>query len=220
MQLIAKNTNDNTKRSTNTWLRRYQKWAEERGFESNIARVPKLELDGILQQFYAELIKSDGQEYEPESLKVMQAALDQHLCEEGCSYIILKDAEFSNSRKVLNGKAIVLQENGKGKRPRKSDALTDNEEELLWSCGVLGTSNPTSLNYTVFLLFSQHLGTQGRQEHHQIRIEDLKSLRDATTGHISHVEWVEGPTKTRQGGLKKRPRPVVQIKLMRTGAWT
>ena len=41
-------------------------------------------------------------------------------------------------------------------------------------------------------------------------------MRDATTGHISHVEWVEGPTKTRQGGLHKRPRPVVQ-KLMRTG---
>ena len=69
LQLIAKNTNDNTKRSTNTWLRCYQKWAEERGFESNIAGVPKLELDGILQQFYAELIKSDGQEYEPESLR-------------------------------------------------------------------------------------------------------------------------------------------------------
>jgi len=82
---------------------------------------------------------------------------------------------------------------------------------------VLGTSNPTSLNYTVFLLFSQHLGTRGRQEHHQICIEDLKAVRDATTDHISHVEWVEGPTKTRQeSGLNKRPRPVVQ-KLMHTG---
>ena len=109
----------------------------------------------------------------------------------------------------------MLQENGKGKRPRKADALTENEEELLWSCGVLKTSNPTSLNYTVFLLFSQHFATQGRQEHHQLRIEDLKAVRDATTGHISNVEWVEGPTKTRQGGFHKRPRPVVQ-KLMRT----
>ena len=88
----------------------------------------------------------------------MQAALDRHLREEGCSYSILKDAEFSSSRKVLNNKAIVLQENGKGQRPRKADALTENEEERLWQCGVLGTSNPTSLNYTVFLLFSQHLG--------------------------------------------------------------
>ena len=64
----------------------------------------------------------------------MQAALDRHLREEGCRYSILKDAEFSNSRKVLNGKAIVLQENGKGKRPRKADALTENEEGF---CGVV-----------------------------------------------------------------------------------
>ena len=35
-QLIAKNTNENTKHSTNTWLRRYQKRAEERGFESSM----------------------------------------------------------------------------------------------------------------------------------------------------------------------------------------
>ena len=56
----------------------------------------------------------------------------------------------------------------------------------------------------------------GSQEHHQIRIKDMKAVRDATTGHISHVEWVEGPTKTRQGGLNKRPRPVVR-KLMHTG---
>ena len=68
--------NENTKYSTNTWLRCYQKWAEEQRFESNIVRVPKLGQDGILQQFYAELIKCDGQDCEPEFLKVMQAALD------------------------------------------------------------------------------------------------------------------------------------------------
>ena len=36
-------------------------------------------LDKILQCFYAELMKSDGTDYEPESLKVMIACLDRHL---------------------------------------------------------------------------------------------------------------------------------------------
>jgi len=48
-----------TRTPTNTWLRHYKKWAKERGFESNTGRVPKSELDGNLQQFYAELIKSN-----------------------------------------------------------------------------------------------------------------------------------------------------------------
>ena len=175
-------------------------------FDSSIAWVPKLELDGILQQFYAELIKSDGQVYEPESLKVMQAALDWHLREKGCSYSILKDPEFSNSRKVLNGKAIVLQENGKGKRPRKADALTENEEELLWSCGMLKTSNPTSLNYTVFLLFSQHFATRGRQEHHQLCIEDLLNCeRCHNWAHFPRwVGWRANKDKTRWSSQKAK----------------
>ena len=59
--------------------------------------------------------RKSGQEYEPESLKVMQAALDRYLREEGCDYSILKDVEFRDCRRVLNGKAIVLQESGKGK---------------------------------------------------------------------------------------------------------
>ena len=36
-RLIEKNRNENTKRSTNTWLKCYQKWSEEQGLEANIA---------------------------------------------------------------------------------------------------------------------------------------------------------------------------------------
>ena len=57
------------------WVRHYSEWAAERGLETNLARVPKANLDGILQQFYAELLKKNGQEYKPESLKMMQAGL-------------------------------------------------------------------------------------------------------------------------------------------------
>ena len=42
------------------------------------------------------------------------------------------------------------------------------EEDRIWSSGVLKGENPD-----VFLV-SQHMGTRGRQEHHQIRTEDLK----------------------------------------------
>ena len=168
----------------------------------------------MLQQFYAELVKIGGKEYEPESLKVMIAAIDRYVREK-CGYSILNDKDFEVSRKVLNGKAIDLQRSGMGKRPKKSDPLTEEEEEILWKT-VLGKETPTSLNYTLFFLISQHFGTRGRQEHHQIKIEDLKTIHDPVTGEITTIEWIEGPTKTRQGGLNKRPRMVTQ-KLYRTG---
>ena len=92
----------------------------------------------------------------------------------GCSYSIIKDKEFKESRLVLNGKAIQLRENWKGKKSKKTDLLTAEEEEILWNTGVLGGVNPKSLNHTVFYIISQHFGTRGRQEHHQIRVEHLR----------------------------------------------
>lgn len=64
---------------------------------------------------------------------------------EKCGFSILKDKEFEMSRKVLNGKGIDLQRSGIGKRPRKSDPLTE-EEEILWKM-ILSKENPTSFNY-------------------------------------------------------------------------
>ena len=75
-------------------------------------------------------------------------------------------------------------------------------EEQLWTKGVLGGNNTVSLNHSVFFVLSQKFGTRGCQEHHQLRVEDLKFVCDPQ-GKTMFVEWVECPTKTRQGGLRK-----------------
>ena len=87
-----------------------------------------------------------------------------------------------------------------------ANPLTEYEECILWKKGVLSDTNSQSLNYALFFTFSQYFGTRGRQEHHQIRVEDLKFVTNAVTGKIDYVEWVEGITKTRQGGLVKKER--------------
>ena len=48
-----------------------------------------------------------------------------------------------------------------------------------------------------------------------MRIEDFK-VCFGLDGKINVIEWMEGPTKTRQGGLHKKPRTITQ-KLFRTG---
>ena len=92
--------------------------------------------------------KKDGCEYEPDNLRVMLASLDQHLREKDAAFSIAKDIEFSNSRKVLEGKARLLRQEGFGKRPNAAKALTSQDEELLWSKGVLGSHSPQSLIQT------------------------------------------------------------------------
>ena len=48
-RLLEKNDNANTKQSTGTWIRRFEKWATEQELPTDLARVPKKDLDRVLQ---------------------------------------------------------------------------------------------------------------------------------------------------------------------------
>lgn len=119
--------NKNTNKSTNNWIRVYKQWANVRKTCQNLEDfVDAKSLDGTLAQFYAELTKQNGDEYEPDSLRVMQSSLHRYLVEKGSTMNILKDQSFSKSRKILEGKARILRGAGKGKKRNASSALKKN----------------------------------------------------------------------------------------------
>ena len=78
----------------------------------------------------------------------MLGALNRHLCDSGCAHRI-NDEQFLGAKRVLNGKAIDLREKGKGKKKRKADPITDEEEEQMWAAKVLGSESQYSLNFTL-----------------------------------------------------------------------
>ena len=92
-RLISNTENKNTKKTTQTWVNRFNSWKESREIEQEIHKIPPENLDKILR-FYAELLKNDGTEYEPQSLRVMIACLDRHLRDHGATYSILEDGCF------------------------------------------------------------------------------------------------------------------------------
>ena len=89
-----------------------------------------------------------GEDYEPESLKVMMASLDRHLRTKGCTLSIVRGREFSSSKEVLEDKAKQLRLAGRGKRPNKARQVSEEEEEILWKSGKLGGNNSESLIQT------------------------------------------------------------------------
>ena len=60
-------------KSTAFWLSVWKKWCLEERIAEEIENYEPAELNTLLERFYA------GEEYEPESLKVMIASLDRHL---------------------------------------------------------------------------------------------------------------------------------------------
>ena len=166
------------------------------------------ELDKILCQFYAEVKKQDGDDYEPESLKIMQSAIERHLKESHYPVSIVRGREFCNSQQILNAKAIFLRQQGKGKRPNKAQPLTPTEESALWENGELGDFSAKVLTNVNFKNLTEQLGLRGRQEHYDAYVEDL-DIRQQDGSEV--VEFSEGPTKTRSGGLRIRRRTTPQV---------
>ena len=76
-------------------------------------------------QYDSEISKCDG-------LDVMQASLQRHQADKGLLINILEDQDFWEAGRWSRGKL------GMGKKANAEVPLTPEEEEGLWTCGILG----------------------------------------------------------------------------------
>ena len=104
-------------KSTNKWINCYCSWAKDRNQPEEIEVLAPSVLDNILQQFFAEIKKQHGDDYEPNSLCGMQASIERYLPEK--QHSILNSRQFASSRAVLQGKARSLRMMGKENLPTK-----------------------------------------------------------------------------------------------------
>ena len=103
----------------------------------------------------------------------MQSAIERYLKEKNYPLSIVRSREFDNSQEILHAKAISLRQQGKGKRPNKSQPLTSEEESSLWVKGQLGDFNGKVLTNVNFKNLTEQLGFRGRQEHYDAYVEDF-----------------------------------------------
>ena len=118
-------------------------------------------LDELLGKFYAEIKKEDGEDYEPESQKIMQCVLDICLKENGYEIGIVRGREFQKLQDILNVRTISLRLQGKGTRIHKGQPMTPVEERSLWEKRQLGDFNARVLTNTNFKNLAEQLGLRG-----------------------------------------------------------
>ena len=155
----------------------WKKWRLEKRIAYEIENYESAELNTLLERFYAELKNKHGEDYEPESLKVMVASLDRHLKNKGYSLSIVRDREFSSSKQVLDGKAKQLRLVGRGNHPNQARQLSEEEEEIRWKSEKLGGKTPESLIHTMWWLLTKQFGLRETQEHHGMRLADFRIMK-------------------------------------------
>ena len=189
----------NTARATKAWMSAWAEWCKARNINVNMESYCPQGLDGLLNKFYIEIRKKDGTDYEPDSLRVMQAAIDRYLRRNNYPVSIITSREFTKSQETLDAKAKQLRRQGKGKRPNKAQPYTENlgrrqTWKPQWPC----------VDKRKLQTFSETMGFRGRQDHYDAYVEDFSIFQIADGSKV--VEFKENPTKTRQGGLRKPTR--------------
>lgn len=119
-------TNSTKVKRLNVWW----SWAEQKGHGQKIENHEEEALKKILEDFYATMRKKDGQDYEPDSLRIMVTSIDCYLKEQGYKHSIIRDRQFNSSKQVIKGKARPLRQQGKGKWP---NSLVRAPDSIFWS---------------------------------------------------------------------------------------
>ena len=91
--------NPNTVKSASFWLNVWETWCKLKNTVNKIEENEPEKLK-LLETFYAEVKNKNGDDYEPDSLRVMIAALDRHLNEKGYKFSIIRDRSSTLPSKV------------------------------------------------------------------------------------------------------------------------
>ncbi|XP_061191553.1 uncharacterized protein LOC133199700 [Saccostrea echinata] len=165
----------------------------------DLNEIPCDELDQLLAMFVLSVRKTDGQEYEPSSLRSIISSLDRKLGRQKYVHKIMdsQDDSFRLTRDALKAKQKNLKKQGKGNKPSKAEAISDEEINILYEKKILGNETPESLLYTLWFNNSIHFGLRGVSEHYNLRWRDIK-LKVSSHG-TEYLEYNERQTKTRTG---------------------
>ena len=129
--------NKNTKRKTNVDVNLFKKFAEGRGYRDiDALSMDEDKLDTVISTFFLSVRKSNGENYEPDSLLSMFNSLTRYFKDNG---INLKSGDkFNTARGSLNARRKQLKEMGLGNKKKKADPFTSAEIDILWAKGELG----------------------------------------------------------------------------------
>ena len=171
------------------------------------------DLQHWLTRFILEVRKKNGHEFPPNSLHHICCGIMRHLRLNGKPSIdSFADSQFSDFKTSLDSEMKRLQSKGVGSLKRQAEVLTVEEEEMLWTKGLLGDSSPQVLLDTMVFYNGLYFALRSGKEHRQLRSYPCQITLVERPGEKTYLKYVEDVSKNRQGGIKGRsikPKVVV-----------
>ena len=203
---IKNQQQENTVKKTRYDLNVFQRFLNECGERRQLTEIPADELDSLLCNFHITAKKKDDTEYEPDTMSSFPRSIQRYLDDNNAKINILKDEQFKVSREVLKSKRRELRKQGKGGRPNATEALSNEDIELIFNENQFGIHDPDVLSRTMWFLLTLHFGHRARHEARQMKFGDIILRKDEASGE-EFLEWkTERKSKTRQGDENEHRR--------------
>ena len=116
------------------------------------------------------------------------------------------DSEFATFKASLDAEMKRLQGQGIGSKKRQAEALTLDEEDMLWEKKLLGDSTPQALLDTMVYCNGLYFALRSGKEHRQLRLHSGQI--ELFEGDRPYLKYTEDLSKNRPGGLKGKPKVV------------
>ena len=126
------------------------------------------ELIQLLQRLFLNIRKTNGEEYEPDSIKAIQSSIWRHLTDHDYECDIITDPAFRHSRAVVASKH--LNEQGLGNKRNRSDPFIKDELAILWHKNLLGagTGFPISFEKSKWNIQFKFVNGDGRVNNYSL----------------------------------------------------
>ena len=185
----------NTQRSTKTTMCLLEQYKVEAfNYTNGFETMDRNNLVKLLKSFYQKIKKSDGEPYEPGSLRTMHYGVLRFFREQ--FQIEFSDSQTGEIVKHLGAVNKSLRKKGKGNLPNKSDALTNKETHLFFEGKAAGDHHPKALRNAI-QVFSLILGRRGATEQRSFCFGDMIVI--VINGHQFLTLNGERVSKSRQG---------------------
>ena len=154
---IEQQANKNTSKKTISDIKIFERYCKQVKEERAIENIPEIELDCFLGLFFKDITKTNGENYEPDTLTGIHRSLNRYLHQKGSTIDIIADRAFQTSRITLAARRKQLRSQGMGQKPNASKSITMDEENLLFENGQLGEHSPEALIRTVWYFLTLHM---------------------------------------------------------------
>ena len=207
--------------STKWALHNCTDWAKQRNSHSPEETVPPEllaagsteQLNKWLSFFVIETRNNKGERYPPKTIYQLLSSLLRHMrtLNPGAPNFLEKSNHaFKKLHNIMEYLFQELSKEGVSAETKHAEIVTKDEENLVWSSGVMGMHAPKALLNAVFYYNGKNFCLRGGQEHWDLKLSQFTRKED-------HYLYTEYSSKNRQGGwaqmrLEKKCIPIFEQK--------